>query len=130
MDRCSCIFCNLCYCSAEEYSILSQKIQCIPHLLFSTYGYIIRLMNRKLASLLLICFSLSILGLAFHYHADGVSHHNCSICSFASLHSNLVFQDAPQISAPSSNVLFILIENTGSISYPYYTPYSNRAPPA
>ena len=44
-------------------------------------------MNRKLAYLLLICFSLSILGLAFHHHADGVSHDNCPICSYVSHHS-------------------------------------------
>ena len=86
-------------------------------------------MNRKLVHLLLICFSLSIVGLVFHHHASGVSHHTCLICSFVSHHPKLVVQAAPQISAPSSNVFAICVENTDSISYPYYHPYSNRAPP-
>ena len=87
-------------------------------------------MDRKLVYLLIICFSLSILGLAFHHHTAGVSHHNCSICSFVSHHPKSVIQDAPQIPAPASNVFVIYLENTDSISYPYYHPYSNRAPPA
>ena len=87
-------------------------------------------MNRKLVYLLLICFSLSILGLAFHHHEDGVPHDNCSICSYVSHYSNFVFQDPPQISAPSYNILFISLENTVNISHPCYHPYSNRAPPA
>ena len=86
-------------------------------------------MNKKLVYLLLICLSLSILGLAFHHHKDGVPHENCSICSFVSHHSNLVFQDAPQISVPSYNTLLISLENPVNISYLCYHPYSNRAPP-
>jgi len=87
-------------------------------------------MNRKLVYLLLICFSLSILGLAFHHHEDGVPHANCSICSFVSHHSNVALQDTPQISAPSYNILLISLENTVNISYLFYCPYSSRAPPA
>ena len=87
-------------------------------------------MYRKLSYLLLVCFFLSILGLAFHHHADGVPHDNCSICSYVSNHSVLIPQDSPQISLLSSNVLFISIDNTLNSSSLYYHPYSNRAPPA
>jgi len=90
-------------------------------------------MKRKLVYLLIICFSLSILGLAFHHHEDGASRDDCPVCSYFSHHSNLViqdFQDFPQISLLSSNVSFISIENTVNGSYLCYHPYSNRAPPA
>ena len=86
-------------------------------------------MYRKLAYLIVICFSLSILGLAFHHHADGVPHENCSICSYVSHHPNLVIQDAPQFSLLFSNVLFISIENPLNVPSLNYHPYSNRAPP-
>jgi hypothetical protein len=93
-------------------------------------GYHFKPMNRKLALSLLICFSLSILGLAFHYHEDGVPHPNCSICSLVSHHSNVAFQDTPQISAPPYHILHISLGNTINISYLHYRCYSNRAPPA
>ena len=87
-------------------------------------------MNRKLVYLLLICFSLSLLGLLFHHHEDGVPHDNCSICSYVSHHSALIRENCPQISVLSSNIFFISIENTVNGSYLRYHPYSNRAPPA
>ncbi len=87
-------------------------------------------MKRKLVYLLIICFSLSILGLAFHHHADGVPHDACPICCHVSHHSLLIPQDCPQISLLLSNVSFISIENTLNSSYLCYHPYSNRAPPA
>jgi len=87
-------------------------------------------MYRKLVHLLLIFFSVSILGLTFHHHADGVPHQDCSICSFASHHSNLTLQNAPQISAPCYNIFVISLESATNICYPFYYPYSNRAPPA
>jgi len=86
-------------------------------------------MNKKLVYLLLICFSLSILGLAFHHHADGVPHDDCLLCCHVLCHSLLIPQDSPQISLLTPNVLFISIENTANISYQCYHPYSNRAPP-
>ena len=87
-------------------------------------------MNRKLVCLLLICFSLSILGPAFHHHHDGVPHDTCPFCCHVSHHSVLISQHTPQILLVSSNISFISIENTANISYLYYHPYSNRAPPA
>jgi len=87
-------------------------------------------MKRKLVCLLLICFSLSILGLAFHHHVDGVPHDDCLLCYHILCHSLLIPQDSPQISLLTPNVLFISIENTANISYQCYHPYSNRAPPA
>ena len=87
-------------------------------------------MINKLAYFLLICLSLSILGLAFHHHKDGTTHANCAICFHVSHHSNLVFEDVPQISAPSCNILLIFLENTFNISYSYSRPYSIRGPPA
>ncbi len=87
-------------------------------------------MYRKLSYFLLVCFLISILGIAFHHHQDGVPHDNCSICSYVSNHSVLIPQDSPQISLLSSNALFISIDNTLNISFLYYHPYSNRAPPA
>ena len=87
-------------------------------------------MNRKLVLFLLICFWLSILGLAFHHHEDGVPHPNCSICSYVSHHSYVVFQDFPQISPPGPDILLISLENTVNLYYVSCSPYSNRAPPA
>jgi hypothetical protein len=87
-------------------------------------------MTKKLAYLLLICLSLSILGVAFHHHADGVSHHNCSLCSYISHHSNIILQDSFQITAPSFDNLPISLEDTVNNSYLIYHPYLIRAPPA
>jgi hypothetical protein len=92
-------------------------------------GYHFLPMNRKLALFLLICFLLSILELVFHHHEDGVSHDNCSICSYVSHHSFLIPQDSPQISLLSSNILLVSLEGTVNSSFPSYHPYSNRAPP-
>jgi hypothetical protein len=87
-------------------------------------------MNKKLFSLLLICLFVSIVGVAFHHHKDGTSHDDCPICAFVSHHANFVFQNTPQISAPSFNVLLTPLENTVSFLFLSYHPYSNRAPPA
>jgi hypothetical protein len=87
-------------------------------------------MKRKIGYLVLISISCLILGLAFHHHGHGVPHDNCPICYYASQYSNLAFQDTPQISIPSYNILPILLENTINIAHPFYFPYSNRAPPA
>jgi hypothetical protein len=92
--------------------------------MFSSFIY------KKLFYLLLICFSLSVLGLAFHHHWDGFPHGGCPLCSHALGHSLFILQDSPQISLLSSDVLFISVENAVSISYLRYHSYSNRAPPA
>jgi hypothetical protein len=92
--------------------------------------YYYEVMDKKLSSLLLICLFVSILGVAFHYHSDGVFHEGCSICSFALHHANCVFQNSPQISAPSYNIVLISLENSINILHAFWCPYSNRAPPA
>ena len=45
---------------------------------------------------------LSILGVRFHYHENGMTHDTCSLCSFASHHNNFVFQDSD--SCPITNL--------------------------
>ena len=85
-------------------------------------------MNRKLVHLLLICFSLSIVGLAFHHHASGVSHHTCLICSFVSHHPKSVVQDAPQIPAPASNVFVHLPGKYGQYLLPILPPLLKPSP--
>jgi hypothetical protein len=87
-------------------------------------------MYRKAALLLFVCFSLSLIGLAFHHHADGESHADCSICFCVAHHSTLAFQDLPQISAPVSTVLPVFVENAVSPSSLRRAPCSMRAPPA
>ena len=87
-------------------------------------------MSKKLVYILLVCFCLSIAGLLFHHHEDGVPHDNCSICSYISHHSVLIPEDSPQISLLFSDISFISIETTVNTSYLWYHPYSNRAPPA
>jgi hypothetical protein len=87
-------------------------------------------MRRKAVLFLFICFSLCVIGLAFHHHADGGSHSDCSICFHVAHHSTLAFQDIPQISAPVSAILPVFLENAVSPSPLRCAPYSNRAPPA
>ncbi len=87
-------------------------------------------MKRKLFCLLLICLFVSTVGLAFHHHKDGTAHDNCVICSFVSHPASFVLQETPQISAPSSSVLLIFLEDEDIVSHPNYHPYLNRAPPA
>ena len=87
-------------------------------------------MKRKLVYLLIICFSLSILGLALHHHADGVPHDNCSICSYVSHHLSFTFQDLPQISPPASDIPLISLENSVNHPISVVSPQSIRAPPA
>ncbi len=89
-----------------------------------------QMVKRKLVYLLLICLSFFIFRVAFHHHNDGVSHNNCPICSYASRDLDLVFQDSPQISIPSRNVLHIPLEDEINVSNLYYHSYSSRAPPA
>ncbi|MGO9533217.1 MAG: hypothetical protein ACLP3B_18840, partial [Syntrophobacteraceae bacterium] len=87
-------------------------------------------MNKKLGLIFLVCFSISILGCSFHHHDDGESHDDCSICFCVAHHSNLGFQDFPQISPPVSDIFFSVLENAVYVSCPCCSPYSNRAPPA
>ncbi len=87
-------------------------------------------MNRKLIYLVLVCFCLSILGLAFHHHEDGTSHDDCSICSYVSHQSNVVFLDLPQISPPTFYSTLIPLENTVILSFLCCSPHPSRAPPA
>jgi hypothetical protein len=87
-------------------------------------------MKRRLVCFLLICFSFFILGLALHHHKDGVSHDDCSICSYVSHSSILTLQDNSQVLLLSFNILFISIENTVDLSSLRYHSFSNRAPPA
>ncbi len=86
-------------------------------------------MNRRLIYLLIICFCLSILGLAVHHHADGVSHDTCLLCCHVSHHSVFIPHDNPQISSLPSNASFISVENTLNSPYLCYQIYLNRAPP-
>jgi hypothetical protein len=86
-------------------------------------------MHRKFFLLLLVCFLISILGIAFHHHQDGLPHDNCSICSYVSNHSVLIPQDSPQASSLFLNALFISIDNTLNTSFLCYHPYLDRAPP-
>jgi hypothetical protein len=88
------------------------------------------LMNKKLASLLLVCLSLFVLGLAFHHHQNIQSHDDCPICFLASHHSNLLLEDAPQISPPVPMICGIFSEKTIGLFCLDFSPYSNRAPPA
>jgi hypothetical protein len=92
--------------------------------------YILKLMNKRCALSLLICFSLALLGVAFHHHADGAPHDDCSLCFTICHHANVAIQDAPQISPLSSLVFFTSIEHEVSLPSDSYAPYSNRAPPA
>jgi hypothetical protein len=87
-------------------------------------------MAKKIIYFLSICFLFSAVGLTFHHHGDGVSHDNCSLCSYISHHSNIILQDSFQITAPSFDNLPISLEDTVNNSYLIYHPYSNRAPPA
>jgi hypothetical protein len=87
-------------------------------------------MNKKLALIFLVCFSLFFLGCAFHHHQDGDTHDNCSICFCVLHHSNLAFQDFPQFSPPLADGFLGISENAVSLSSPCRSPYSNRAPPA
>jgi hypothetical protein len=86
-------------------------------------------MNNKLALFLLIWFSLSVLAIAFHHHEDGVSHEDCSICFSILLHSNMAFQDTPQVSLPTFLIPVASLETTVSFPSPCCSPYLNRAPP-
>ncbi len=85
---------------------------------------------RKAALFLCICFSLFILLLAFHHHADGKSHEDCSICFNVAHHASAALQDIPHISAPVSAVLPVFAEHGASHSRLLSVPCSNRAPPA
>jgi hypothetical protein len=87
-------------------------------------------MNRKLALIFLVCFSLAILVCAFHHHEDGDAHDDCSICSCVFHHSNSAFQNFLQISPPVSNIFKGILEPAVNRSCPCCSPYSNRAPPA
>jgi hypothetical protein len=87
-------------------------------------------MNRKLALIFLVCFSFSILGCAFHYHEDGDCHDNCAVCFCVLHHSNLAFQDSPQISPPVSGIFPGVLENAVYFPSLSCSPYLNRAPPA
>ena len=87
-------------------------------------------MNRKFALFLLLCFSLSILGLAFHHHQDGVPHDDCSICFNVAHQANLAFVDVPQIALPTFYISLISLENTTNLSYLFCSPYSKRDSPA
>jgi len=87
-------------------------------------------MAKKIVYFMFICFLFSTVGAAFHYHADGVSHDNCFLCSYISLHSNLILQGSFQITALSFHILPISLEDTVNNSYLSYHPYSTRAPPA
>jgi hypothetical protein len=86
--------------------------------------------KRKLALSLLICFSLSILVLAFHHHEDGVPHDNCSVCFNVTHHANVAFQVVQQVSPPTSDIPLVSLEHKISLSSLFHSPYSNRAPPA
>lgn len=87
-------------------------------------------MKRRFALFLLVCFSLTILGLAFHHHQDGVPHDDCSICYNVAHQANSAFVDVPQITQPTFTISLISLENTINVSYLSCSLYSNRAPPA
>ena len=86
-------------------------------------------MNKKLVYLLLICFSLSFLGLSVHHHKDGASHDTCLFCYHISHDSLIIPQNSPQISLLLYNPFFISVENGLGSAHRCYHPYSNRSPP-
>jgi hypothetical protein len=87
-------------------------------------------MHKKVALILVVCFSLLFLGCAFHHHEDGDAHDNCSICFCVVHHSNLAFQDVFQISPPVFGIFSDIPEAVVSLFSTCFSPYSNRAPPA
>jgi hypothetical protein len=88
-------------------------------------------MDKKLVYLLLICFSLSFMGLSVHHHKDGASHDTCLFCYHFSHDSLLIFLNNPQVSITVFETIFhLLLENTLSSVPRCYTPYLNRAPPS
>ncbi len=86
-------------------------------------------MKRKFTLFLLLCFSLTILGLAFHHHQDGVSHDDCPICFNVAHQANFAFVDVPQIELPTFDIFLVSLENTINFSYLFCPLYSKRAPP-
>ena len=125
MEKSSCDFWH----TVVKYSLILNKIQCIPDSLLFTYCLIISLMNKKLVYLLLICSFFFFLGLLVHQHKDGVPHDTCIFCYHISHDSLLILQNSPQISLLSSILFFISVENTLGSEHQYYNPYSNRPPP-
>jgi hypothetical protein len=87
-------------------------------------------MKRKFTLFLLLCFSISFLGLTFHHHQDGVPHDDCSLCFNVTHQANLAFVDVPQIAPPTFDISLISLENTINFSGIFCSLYSNRAPPA
>jgi hypothetical protein len=88
-------------------------------------------MKRRLALLLFLWFSLSILGISFHHHEDGDSHDDCPLCVYAVCQCHGICVDAPQVEAPARLDAFV-VPLLGSTMYSplYSSPYSTRAPPS
>lgn len=87
-------------------------------------------MNRRFASLLLVCFSLSILVVAFHHHDDGCDHDDCPICVAVLHHS------PAEVAAPA--IVVYLVFNSFDVFIPstldvvtqtFSSTISSRAPP-
>jgi hypothetical protein len=87
-------------------------------------------MTKRLTLLLISLLLLTALGEAFHFHADGVDHPECSICAAAHQQADAGFTPAPAvIRRPCTDTAYVRPVLTAAAKT-FHNPANDRAPPA
>ena len=85
---------------------------------------------KRLSIFFILIFFISILGVIYHHHEDGMPHDDCLVCCIVAHNSVFLTQDTYQVSSNDSIISSVFIYKDFITPYTLTRTLSIRAPPA
>ena len=84
---------------------------------------------KRLSIFFILIFFISILGVIYHHHEDGMPHDDCFICKIVTNNRTFLTQDTYQTFSNDSIISTVFIEQYSITPYTLTRTFSIRAPP-
>jgi len=85
---------------------------------------------KRLSISFILIFFISILGVIYHHHEDGMLHDDCFICSIVAHNRVFLTQDTYQVFLNDCTISTVFIDKDFITPYTLTQTFSIRAPPA
>ena len=85
---------------------------------------------KRLSIFFILIFFISILGVIYHHHEDGMPHDDCFICKIVTNNRIFLTQDTYQTFSNDSIISIVFIDQYFITPYTLTRTFSIRAPPA